>query len=231
MQMRVARGSLLVAVIGLAVVGEAARGQSITSPYRFVDQSQSAGVFGGYFTTSTGFLDLGPNSGPVFGLRYGIRLSGPFTVEADAGYFPTTRTVLDTALAEIRRVGEVDMNLAVVNAALRFNLTGPRTWHLLQPFLVAGVGAAIDLSGTSAFEEENVESDVRFDFGTSFAGQIGGGIEWYPTDRFTLRLDARNLLWKVETPLIFLGGAFGEGIETDEWLHNGFFTLGISIRF
>jgi hypothetical protein len=230
--MRVARGFLLGAVMVLVVVGDAARGQTITSPYRFIEQSQAAGAFGGYITTSKGTFDLGPESGPVFGLRYGIRLSGPFTVEADAGFFPSKRLVQDTVLADsiIQPVGEADINLLMVIASLRFNLTGPRTWHRLQPFVLFGVGAALDLSGTSAFEEDALEADVRFDFGTSFAGQIGGGIEWYPAERFTLRLDARNVLWNVDTPIAFVR-VFGEEIEEDEWLQNGVFTLGLSIRF
>ena len=81
-------------LIGLAATDGAA--QQIDSPYRFVDESQQAGFFVGQVFTDPGTLDLGPESGPAVGLRYGIRLSGPFSLEAAAMVLSTTRAVQDT---------------------------------------------------------------------------------------------------------------------------------------
>jgi hypothetical protein len=183
-------------------------------------------------TSSRGTIGLAPQGGPVVGLRYNIRLSGPFTVEGEVGYLGSKRAVRDTVAVdgERQKVGEADLTLMVLMASVRFNLTGPRTWHQLQPFVTFGVGAALDLSGTSA-EDERVAPDVRFDFGTSFAGYFGGGIEWFPRDRLSLRVEARNVLWKVNSPFPFLTGPLGVETPEDEWIQNGFFMVGFAIHF
>ena len=205
---------------------------SINSPYRFIDQSQAFGIWGGTVSSSKGTVDIGPQGGPIVGLRYGIRLSGPFTIEADVGYFPSTRAVRDSVVVNNQReqIGEADINLLIGLATLRFNLTGARTWHGLQPFVGFGGGAAVDLAGSTP-QEEALPADIHFDFGTSFAGHFGGGIEWFPSDRLTVRLDARNELWKVATPFAFLLGPLGVETPEDEWVQNGVFTLGLSYRF
>jgi hypothetical protein len=207
-------------------------GQRIDSPYRFVDTKQSAGLFGGYVFTNKGSIDLGPESGPVFGGRYGIRLSGPFTIEADIGYFPSTRAVRDTVPSEVTfsTIGEADMALLLARGALRFNLTGPRTWHGMQPFVVFGGGAAIDLSGEPAVEDD-LPQDARFDFGTSFAGELGAGVELFFTRRLALRLDGRNVLWQLEAPIAFLLGDRALTVADQEWAQNFFVSAGLSIQF
>lgn len=228
--MKVACGSGLVLLLALATTETT--GQSIPSPYRFIETSQSAGPFGGLLEAGGSTVGLQPRAGNVAGLRYAIRLSGPFTVEAEASYFKGDRAVRDTVVVDSARqiVGEAEVNLALVNAALRFNLTGPRTWHSLQPFIAFGAGVAIDLTGQKPVDEL-VPPDARYDFGTSFAGQLGGGIEWFATDRLSLRVDARSVLWKVKTPAPFLRGEFGQRTPADEWVNNGLFSLGLAIHF
>jgi hypothetical protein len=229
--MSVVRGSLL-AAIALVVMSKSTAGQSIPSPYRFLEESQSVGAFASYILTARGTVGLGPENGAAFGLRYSIRLSGPFNIEGETFYFPSTRPVRDTTVVggEREQVGTADLTLLGALASLRFNLVGPRTWHHLQPYVAFGVGAALDLSGTSV-EDERVPADVRFDFGTSFAAHVGGGIEWFPGNRLSVRLDARNLLWKVKTPFPFLVGDAGVQTPEDEWIQNGVFSLGIAVRF
>jgi len=206
--------------------------QQINSAYRFIDESQAAGLWAGYMLADRGDAGFGPKSGPVFGGRYSIRVSGPFQIEVEGAYIPATRAVLDTAVVDsmYERVGEADMNMALLNGSLRFNLTGARTWHNLQPFFAFGAGAVLDLSGENGADAD-VPADARFDLGTRFAGQLGGGIEWFATRQLTVRLDARNVLWKISTPDPFLLGRLGEETVADEWLQNGMFSLGLSLRF
>lgn len=206
--------------------------QQINSPYRFVDESQAAGVWAGYMLADQGDVGLGPKNGPVFGGRYAIRVSGPFQIELEGGYFPTTRAVLDTTVVEsvFEEVGEANLKLALLNGSLRFNLTGARTWHNIQPFFAFGAGAVINLSGENGADTD-VPADVRFDLGTRFAGQLGGGIEWFPTRQLTVRLDARNVLWKINTPEPFRLSELGAETVANEWLQNGLFSVGLSLRF
>jgi hypothetical protein len=224
-------GVLLALCTSMVGVGPV-QGQRIDSPYRFIERSQGGGPFGGYVSTRPGTVGFGPESGSLAGVRYAIRLSGPFNIEADLAYFPTTRAVLDTVTVESarRRVGSTDMNLLMLTAALRFNLTGQRTWHRLQPFAVLGAGGVSDLA-TAGEEEEIVPADIRYDFGTSFAAHFGAGLELYASDRLTLRVDGRNLLWQVKTPEPFLRGELGATTPDREWISNGFISVGLAFRF
>jgi hypothetical protein len=226
------RRSVLLSLAGLLAAQMSAHAQSIPSSYRFIDQSQGAGLFAGYISTTKGTVGLGPKAGPTAGARYSIRVSGPFTLELDGSYFTSKRPVLDTTLVDSARVvvGEADFSLLMGNVGLRFNLTGPRTWHGIQPFALFGGGMAADLSGTSA-DDEKVTAEARFDFGTSFAGQLGGGIEWFPSDQLTFRVDARNVLWKIKAPLALVSDSFGGALPASEWAQNGWFTVGLTLRF
>jgi hypothetical protein len=217
----------------LAAAGSAdGQAQSIPSPYRFIETSQRVGVTGGYVFSSEGALGLGPQSAPFMGARYSIRISGPFTAEGEVGFVPTTRMVWDTVAGDTTRqvIGEANMSIALASAALRFNITGPRTWHRLQPFLILGGGLAIDLSG-EAEAEEDLSDPVRFDFGTSFAGHLGGGVEWFLSPGWSLRVDGRNTLWKLETPDAFFTTDRGLLIPTDEWAQNFVLSAGLAIHF
>jgi hypothetical protein len=225
------RASIVAGLLLLLMVGTVA-GQRIDSPYRFVNTTQAVGGFGGYISAGQGAIGLGPESGAVFGGRYGLRISGPFVLEAEVGYFPSTRAVFDTVPADttLRAIGKADLTLVLARAALRFNLTGPRTYRSLQPFVVFGAGLAIDVAGDAA-DEEDLPEDVRFDFGTSFAGDIGAGIDWYLSRSVSMRLDGRNLLWRLRTPQAFLLGERGLQLPDREWSQNFFLSAGLSIHF
>jgi hypothetical protein len=166
------------------------------------------------------------------GARYSIRISGPFTVEGEVGFLPTTRMVWDTVPSDTTRevIGEANMRLLLASGGLRFNITGPRTWHGLQPFIILCGGVAIDLAGEAEAEEELPEQ-VRFDFGTSFAGHIGGGIEWLLSPGWSIRVDGRNSLWKLETPEAFLARDRALLIPPDEWAQNFVLSAGLAIHF
>lgn len=229
--MTLRRSSVLVILLAAGLLRPAS-GQTIQSPYKFIERSQSGGLWVGMVKSGGSTIGLHPKDGLIGGVRYAIRLSGPFTADVEAGYLQSTRTVVDTVVVDsaFQTTGEADVGLALVNAALRFNLTGSRTWHGLQPYLVFGAGVAADLLGEQA-DDEKVAADVRFSFGTSFAGHLGGGIEWFATDRLTLRLDARNALWKVETPAAFPRSRLAARIPADEWVQNGIFSLGLAFHF
>jgi hypothetical protein len=211
-----------------------ASGQRVTSPYRFLEHVQGAGAYVGYLNTSEGLLEAGPKSAPTFGVHWGYAISGPVRLTAEAGLTPTTRTVRDTVFLAadslFREIGEADMLLLSVLANVRLDLTGQRTWNGLQPFILTGAGAVIDLSGSDEIEEP-LASTARFDFGTSFAGQIGGGVEWYPNTRFSMRADARSVLWKLDVPEAFQLTAAGRNIVESRWEMNVLLALGFSIHF
>ncbi len=224
---------LLLVLSCSALLPRGAAAQHIASPYRFLGAKQGGTFFAGYLLTGRGSLQLGPRSGPIFGARYDIILSGPFAIEADLGYFSRTRAVWDTTANDTTRhtVGDANFRAVLATAALRFNLTGPRTYHGILPYLLFGLGAALDVSGSSPAETD-LGSDIQFNFGTSFTGVLGGGSEFAVGDHLALRVDARNLLWKLKTPRAFLlKSDQALLLPADEWAQNLSLTAGLVIRF
>ncbi len=221
----------ILSVLLLASAGNAAA-QRIDTPYRFHDQKQSAGLFVGYISTDKGSVGLGPESGMAFGGRYHIQLSGPFYIEGEALYFPTTRAVLDTAVvdSQFRQIGEADIAVAMVQASLRFQITGQRTWNGMLPFVLLGAGLMVEAQG-DAEAEEAIPAEARFDFGTTFAGQIGAGIEFFPVNRVGIRIDARNMLWQLKTPEPLQLRDIGRTLPSEEWTNNITASVGVSIHF
>jgi opacity protein-like surface antigen len=224
----------LLTAAALCVPATGALAQQIDSPYRFLDYTQFGGVHAGYLIGNDGRIGIGPQSAPLLGVQWGIRVSGPFSLSVDVGFSPTTRTVRDTVFiaadSVFREVGEADMRLVTAMASLRLNLTGARTWNGIQPFIVAGAGLAADIANAAAVEED-LPTNARFDFGTSFAGQLGAGVDWFPSSRVSLRLDARNMLWKLPVPEAFRLTDAGEGIPGSQWEQNFALAAGLSIHF
>jgi hypothetical protein len=224
-----------VALVALACLANAAAGQQIRSAYRFIDTKQFGGVNGGQVFAARGRLDTGPDNAPLMGVRYGLRVSGPFTVGAEVSYMPSTRIVRDTVFVTAdslyRALGEADINVLSILANLRFNVTGARTWHNLQPFALLGAGAALDVAGTAAADTLVHPADARFDFGTSFAGQIGAGVEWFPSASFSARVDAHNVLWKLKVPEAFGRTERGINFPESEWEQNFVLSAGLSFHF
>lgn len=207
-------------------------GQRISSPYEFVEENQAVGLFAGWVLADPGALELGGIDGPTFGVRYGIRLSGPFSVEGEASYLSLTRAVVDTALilpdSTFAVRDTAGLGLVLLNAALRFDLTGPRTWHGLMPYVTALVGAVVDIGGDDE-ADRSVPVETRFDFGTSFSGGLGAGVEWFATRRVTVRADARDILWQVDTPEPLL--AIDARAPDKEWVQNIIISVGAAVRF
>lgn len=225
----------IAAGLTLLVVGVGrSAAQNIASPYRFVDTNQAGSVYAGYLFTGRGTIGLGPDKGLFYGVRYDIALGGgPFALEGDIGYFSSMRAVYDTVPGDTTRaiVGDNDFTALMAGAAIRFNITGPRTYRGFQPYALFGAGFAFDLSDASTVDSE-LPGNVRFDFGNTFIGMLGGGAEIFLGDRYSLRIDARNILWKLKTPEAFLLAADQALLlPADEWSQNLGLSAGFAIRF
>ncbi len=225
--------SLVFACAALVASASPAWAQHITSPYRFIDRNQEVTLFGGYLASSQGTVGLGVESAPIFGGRYDLRVSGPFNLDAGFSLVPTTRGIVDSLRVAsdsvaFQEVGTGDVTLAVVDAGIRFDLTGPRTWHRLQPYLLGGA-AVVVRARTDEAADSAVASNFRYRPGTRFAVQVGAGIEWIPTPGIGIRLDARDYLWRVKTPTGFL--VYSLTVPDKEWLQHYAVSLGLGIRF
>lgn len=217
--------------------------QGITSPYEFVDGRHSAHAYATYVFTDRGVLDLGPESGYAAGIGYGIRVSGPFNFDTRIAFLPTRRTIFDLAAeqpdtaavrddprAGLEAIGTASLSLLLADASLRFDITGPRTWYRLQPYALIGAGAVFRLAEDRS-EEEGLPTDVdlRVRFRNGVTGHVGAGVEWHATDRLTVRLDARDVLWRLHVPEGFITG--GRVIDDREWVQTAHLSAGLALRF
>jgi hypothetical protein len=231
MRVRIARGCLTAAVT-LLLVPRAGSAQTVPSPFRYVETKQEVGLLFGATNASTGRFGFGPKGGLRTGVRWGIRLSGPLGFEGVAGVISGKRDVINPARLEgDRKIGEVDALLGTVDARLRFTFTGDRSWHGLAPFIVAGGGLIFDAAGAKPLDEE-LETQDRFDFGTSFLGTLGGGTHLYLTRRLALRGDGIFSLWKIKTPPGFSDPEREiPSVQESEWVSALHLTLSAVIRF
>jgi hypothetical protein len=231
MRVRIAFGCLAAAALILSTPPRL-EGQVVPSPFKFVETRQEAGLFFGTSSLSKGRFGFGPADGWTVGGRWGIRLSGPLGFEAVAGLISGTRDVINPARPEgDRKVGEADSRIGTVDGRLRFQLTGDRSWHSLAPFVVAGGGIAFDVS-PAAPDDELLQEQDRFDFGTSFLGTVGTGTSVFLSDRLMLRAEGMFSLWKLGTPPGFSDPERGfEAVEESEWVSGLHLSLAAAIRF
>lgn len=225
------RYALLASLALLLLSTPGAEAQSIPSPYRYIETTQSAGAFAGWLITGKGDDEIGPHSAPLFGGRYTVRLSGPLSGEAGLAASPGQRTVQRRLSAagdsvELEAVDDVSSLVLIGEAGLRFHVTGPRTWNGLAPYLALTGGGVWDVLGTSEVDEA-LEESQRVDFGPGFAVGFGAGTDWFLTERLSLRLEARDYLWRLETPP---GLTQAQRAET-QWTHNVGLTLGAALHF
>ncbi len=195
---------VLVGILVPAILPAHLRAQRIPSAYRFIETAQEAGASMFTVEPRAGIFGFGPKGGRIMGSYYQIRVGGPFSLQGNVGYLPTTRDVIDPRRDEgDRKIGEADLTMGTADVRLQFTLTGPRTWYRLAPHLFAGGGIAMDFAPDQDIDMV-LEEDDRFSFGPSFLGSFGAGIKLFPVDRISVRAEGVVTYWKVNTPRGFL---------------------------
>ena len=233
------RGSLrnTILSVGLLTLGAASgHAQGIKSPYRFLNGSQDVGVFAGHITSQIGGAGLGHESGNAFGVTYGFRFTGPLAIDINAIYFPSKYAVYDTTVTKTasdssyKRIGTANSSVAAATASFRLNLTGSRTWHGVLPYVQGGAGGVFETSKDAAAIEK-APIDARFTLGTGFAATFGAGFEIIPADRLALRVDGRNVLWKIKAPAALAGGRLARLTPISEYVNHWALTAGVLFHF
>ncbi|MGH7459017.1 MAG: hypothetical protein ACREKN_08085 [Longimicrobiaceae bacterium] len=218
----------LFAAAALAVAAPAAA-QEIDSPYRYLEETKALGGYGGYLWTGRGEIGAGPAPAPLAGLRFSVRFAGPAYGDFRLGFSPSERTVYraaepgDTTLV---KVGTASAPLVIAEAGLRFQVTGPRSWRKLAPYLAASGALAADLGRGDDFEEE-VPEDERFDFGPALAVGVAAGTDWYLSERLSLNLELRDYIWRLQVP----DGLRAAASEERQWINNLALTVGAALHF
>jgi hypothetical protein len=220
----------LVGLLALAVRPAPLRAQSIPSPYEYVERAQSVRLFAGYLSTDPGLYGLTPHSGPVFGARYEGRFTGPISGVVELSAMPSRRDVYSRVgsdpKAPLTPLGDAGVLVMSAEGGFRLSLAGPRTWHALQPFVTVTAGATRDFG--SRIEEESVlPANQIVPFGLAFAVGPSAGIDWFVTDRFSLRIQAKDHLWRRSVP----EGLSSTGNKQTDWTHNLGVTIGTALHF
>lgn len=220
--------SLSLALSAVLAVPSIGRAQSVPSPYRYVERAQSLGLDAGYLWIDTGKYDTNPQSGPLIQIQYRGRFAGPVSGVATLGAVPTNRSIYTRAsgAATATKVDEASSLLVMAEAGLRLSITGPRTWHGLQPAIAATGGFVGDLGSRTEIESQ-LAGDQLVALGPAFAVGVSAGTDWYPTDRLSVRLQAADHLWRRRTP----AGLTDSGSRETEWTHNLGITVGAALHF
>ncbi len=196
------------------------------SPYQDFVFKQDLSVYAGYFAGNRGETGIGPQGGPVFGVRYGLHIGGPAEASLRIARAFSDRLVLNPAgVGAARTVGTVSDPLWMADVGINLALTGQKSFHHVVP--VVGGGAGVAKSGAA--------KDVGgYSYGTGFAIHFGGGLRFVMHGSWSARVDATDYLWQLSYPggyyTMPAGGTaiLVAGQAQNEWTHNGVLTLGIT---
>lgn len=224
------RSALFLAlVLAPALVAPAAlRAQRVPSPYTYLERAQSLGAQTGYVVIDEGQYDTNPRSGPLLELRYDGRFAGPVSAVAFLGAIPTERAVYtraDTSAAAVR-LQDASSLLVMAEAGLRLSITGPRTWHGLQPSIAATGGIVADAAGRTE-QETQLAGDQLVALGPALAVGLTLGTDWYPTERISVGARATDHIWRRRTP----AGLTDSGTRETDWTQNVGLTVGAAFHF
>ncbi len=198
------------------------------SPFRDLVYKQDATLFTGYYSAGSDPVGVGPQSGPLIGARYEVRIGGPAQFSVRAGRVFSERTTINPALAEGQRVvGTSSMPLYIIDLGITFNLTGQKSYRGFVPVVTLGGGIASD------FTSKRDIGDFRF--GTPFAISLGGGVRYVRDGPFQMRLDLTDYLYQIRYPSSYFratgGAAPVKRGSQSAWTNNMALTVGASYQF
>ena len=202
-----------------------------SSPYRPLPEKYQLSVTGGYSWANGGKVGVGPAHGPVVGGRFDLHLAGPGAIQVGANVGTFDRLLIDPRLGpEDRILGTATQSVVMLDAGLNLVLTGQKAWRGLVPYFGASLGMAF---GGSVPED----SLSAFKFGAKFMVTPLAGMRLHPTRRLSLRVEARDAIWKLNYPASFFESPeFAPDQEPvldpqfnkdSEWTHN--FMLFVSL--
>jgi hypothetical protein len=223
---------LLTAALAAALLASSASAQvghtPEDSPYRDLEFRQEMTLFSGYYSPSKDPAGVAPQSGPLVGLRYDVRVGGPAYLTARVARVFSQRTMVDpTKLPGARTLGTEPWPLYLTDVGISLNLTGQKSLHRIVPVLNGGLGIATDM--------RNADKG-GYKVGTQFALTFGGGVKWVPGSRLQLRADVADHLFQVSYPTSYSTPPAANTAPVvsgpdNVWKHNATFTVGASYLF
>jgi len=194
---------LPLALAGLALQPATARAQeaSIDTPYSWIERGLRLGLVGGYIFTDRGDPPFGPGSSPFIAARLRARLSSPLSLELGVGYGNSDQWVIDPRLEGGPAVVDtVSSDWLIIEGSMQMALTGSRSYHRLQPYVLIGGGVLLGLSTGTSDVLASPQQPFVFDIGTSPMLNFALGAEFDVSGRLGLAFEARDNLWRLTTP-------------------------------
>lgn len=201
------------------------------SPYIDLEYRQDVTLFGGYYKAGKDLVGIAPQSGPMVGARYELRLGGPALLTSRIAYVSSQRTIIDPRRPAAQRVVQADAAwpIYLADVGITLNLTGQRSYRRFVPFVTTGLGVATDFKSGA---------DVgAWRFGTPFALSFGGGIKWVPAGNLQARIDVSDQLYQVKYPAsYYVTASDGTSVLTvndpkNDWTSNFGLSFGLSYAF
>ncbi|MFB6241135.1 MAG: hypothetical protein ABEJ46_06230 [Gemmatimonadota bacterium] len=214
---------------------------SIDSPYRWIDGSFRAAPYVARLETGRGELGLGPASTQLFGGRARVRLTGPISLEGNLGFASSERAVIDPTLSGgPAAVDTVPFRWIVAEGVFHVALTGQRTWHGIQPYVLVGGGMVLGVDEPrSPALADTAAADLRFEMNAAPTAVAGLGAEWRVSETIGVGFELRDHLWRLKTPQGFFRDEVLENIEQadapapeeTQWTNNLEFGVGVWYYF
>lgn len=209
--------------------------ERIDTPYRWIPRGFRLGMQTGYVDASRTALGNGLGSTAAFGGRARVRISSPISLEGGLFYGSSDRLMIDPRLPSgPAAVDTVGTQWLMAEAVVQVALTGARTWHGIQPYVLGGVGLMLGLSeeDSPAFTGAD-EADFEYQLNTAPQIEVGLGAEWIVSDRWGLGFEFRDHLWRIKPPPGFfdpqvlerIGNLGLEAPQESDWTHNLGFTV------
>ncbi|HXI20018.1 MAG TPA: hypothetical protein VNH46_02985, partial [Gemmatimonadales bacterium] len=171
-----------------------------SSPYQDILRGKSVTFLYGDIGGDGGRIGVGPHHGPSYGARFDVRVSGPLQFGVSLSRAKLERLVVSAADSVKTRVkGPVDQDLTMIELALQLNLTGSKTWHHLAPYVAGGVGYAHGSSLPAGAPRDS----SGYNFGGKLYIAPTAGVRIFLGQTVHLRLEARQLFWKLSYPLSY----------------------------
>lgn len=228
--LRCAALSLLLAVLAPPPADAQVGHPPGASPYRRIEARQILSLTGGRLSGGAGKASVGPTDGYLGGVDLDFRLGDVVTLGLGVAVADLERLLIDpTSLPENRVKGTARQQVVMPDVGLAIVMTGGKTWHSFAPYVGATIGMAF---GTRVPEDSS-----QFQFRTHFHASPKAGFRFYASDRVSLRVEARDLLWRLSYPAVFFSPP-PEDPDADpvldpvttrrnEWVHHLTVTIGL----
>lgn len=211
------------------------------SPYRDILPAKSLTLLVGDVGGDGGSIGVGPHRGQSYGVRFDIRAGAPIQFGVSLARGDLERLVVSAADSVNNRVdGPVKQAVTMAELALQINVTGKKSWHRLAPYFGGAVGF---ISGAGL--PTSVADSSGYKFGSKFYVAPGAGLRIFLGPALHLRLDARQLFWKLRYPIVYNADPAAQpsgdpanhpnsvlpGNKRDEWSGAREFRVGLGYAF